>query len=432
MIIPKLGKLNTIMDLLFFPIYKWAVGRDLFKLAGVVVSLTVFALNQKSQRRVLFLDRSIFRDDLSAMAKYSGLVQYVGIQRKYFREIVNHFFKESLVSELTYHHDPKLNLAKKQAFDAIEKVLTVLHQFVRFDGIISCNFGYPDQQEIFSVARTKEWPVIILFKEGLMPRADLLNLFNTYEKKYLNCDLLLCYNEGLASLFRTSKIPGAEKARVKAVGIPRLDSLKEVRGSPPKKQVVLFSFFPGDKTKYAGINGSESLEIDRIVEQFHRDVLRLAIENPDLAVVIKTKTAPQYPKYVKGILEKHFGRDRYCPNLRITNEGSSIDFIKHAAVVLGGQSTTLIEGLLAGRAVGCPKFPAWFEYRHGLIPSTERGISKIVTYQQLLTLVAAAIEVESFSETKNSRGLEELILTTEFDAAARAEIEIVKQVEYQT
>ena len=77
-------------------------------------------------------------------------------------------------------------------------------------------------------------------------------------------------------------------------------------------------------------------------------MVRLALENPDRSVVIKTKAAPQYVSYVDDIVRGSVGDKKEPSNFRVTDEGSSFDLIKESAVALGSQSTTLIEGFLAG------------------------------------------------------------------------------------
>jgi len=426
MIFSRLHKLSALADVTLFPLYRWAVRNEFFKCAAILASLTIFALNGRRERRLLFLDRSIFRLDLETMAKVSDRVQYVGVQRKYFKEVLDLYFCDLEFSETTYHHDKSLDQAKKRTRAAFEKILLVLHRLIRFDGIITCNFGYPDQQEIFSIAREKNWPIVILYKEGLLPKNQLDELFQEYRKKYLNCDLLLCYNEGLARLFYVSDVPGSARTIIKPVGVPRLDVLRDGARARPKKQVVFFSFFPEDKIRFAILKAAERLEIESVASNFHKNVVRLALENPDLSVVIKTKTAPKYLRYVDDIVRASVGDKELPSNLRITNEGSALDLIKESAVVLGSHSTTLIEGLLAGRPVGCPLFPQWFESEHNFLPSEVVGIRTISNYDALLNLVKESAETASITMPIRSKGLEQLIFTTDFDASRRAEEEILE------
>ena len=426
MVLLKFEKLKAVADAVSFPLYRWAVQKEFFKRAAILASLTIFALNGRRERRLLFFDRSIFRLDLETMAKVSDRVQYVGVQRKYFKEVLDLYFCDLEFSETTYHHDKSLDQAKKRTRAAFEKILLVLHRLIRFDGIITCNFGYPDQQEIFSIAREKNWPIVILYKEGLLPKNQLDELFQEYRKKYLNCDLLLCYNEGLARLFYVSDVPGSAQTIIKPVGVPRLDVLRDGARARPKKQVVFFSFFPEDKIRFAILKAAERLEINSISLDFHKNVIRLALENPDLSVVIKTKTAPQYVRYVHDIVSATVDDKGLSPNLRVINEGSSLDLIKESAVVFGSHSTTLIEGLLAGRVVGCPLFPQWFESEHNFLPSEAVGIRTISNYDALLALVKESAETASMTMPIRSKGLEQLIYTTDFDASRRAEEEILE------
>jgi len=259
-----------------------------------------------------------------------------------------------------------------------------------------------------------------------LPQRQLDQLFQEYRRKYLNCDLLLCYNEGLAKLFCASDIPGSERTIIKPVGVPRLDIFRECAQNTPNTQVVLFSFFPEDKIRFAILKAAERLEIESVASNFHKNVVRLALENPDLSVVIKTKTAPQYVRYVHDIVSATVGDKELPSNLRVINEGSSLDLIKESAVVLGSYSTTLIEGLLAGRPVGCPLFPQWFESEHNFLPDDVTGSRKISNYDALLNLVKESAETASITMPIRSKGLEQLIFTTDFDASRRAEEEILE------
>ena len=90
----RLGKLKALADAVSFPIYRWAVRREFFKFAAILASLTIFALNGRRETRLLFFDRSVFRLDLETMANVSDRVQYVGVQRKYFREVLNLYFRD--------------------------------------------------------------------------------------------------------------------------------------------------------------------------------------------------------------------------------------------------------------------------------------------------------------------------------------------------
>ena len=83
MVLLKFEKLKAVADAVSFPLYRWAVQKEFFKRAAILASLTIFALNGRRERRLLFFDRSIFRLDLETMAKVSGRVQYIGVQRKY-------------------------------------------------------------------------------------------------------------------------------------------------------------------------------------------------------------------------------------------------------------------------------------------------------------------------------------------------------------
>ena len=160
------SKIQALLDRLLFPFFQAAIKCRSPFLAALIVFPLLIRINGKKGKRLLFLDRSIFRGDLDAMAHFSGRIQYVGIQRKFLKELVNRHLGRLPVTELSYHNDDRLKLIRRQIRADMERFLTVLQKLVKFDGIITCNFGYLDQQEIFPTARDKGWPIIIFYKEN--------------------------------------------------------------------------------------------------------------------------------------------------------------------------------------------------------------------------------------------------------------------------
>ena len=426
MIFLRASKIQSALDFVLFPVFVVAIRARCFKFAALVTALVTFRLNGKQDRRLLFFDRSIFRNDLEAMVQVSGQVQYLGVQRKYFKKIMNLYLGRQSFSEVTYHHDSSLNQSKEKLRETVHIVMDLLHKLLKFDGIISCNFGYPEQQELFEVAQQRGWPVIILYKEGLLPRQQLDYLFQEYRKKILNCDLLLCYNDDLVRRFRRSGIPGVGRVDVVATGIPRLDPLKYVPPADKSDQLVFFSFFLPDKVRYAALSASDRSEVESVAREFHEWVIRLALENPTISVVIKTKAAPHYLDYVNNLVSQYLGPQRLAPNIRITNTESPSKLIEESYLVLGSHSTVLLEGLLTGRVVGCPQFATWFEKENSFFPKDISELARINEYQDLLTLVNQARAQRLTSDRRLPAGVGELIATTNFDASLKAEREIVK------
>ncbi len=423
------GKVQLIFDRTFFPIYKWSVERELFQLAGCFLWLTVFALNGRRTKRLLFFDRAIFRDDLEAMTAYSGRIQYVGISRKYTKVVMLRYISDEEHEGVRYHQNSKISTSRQQVQAAFEKILDTLHRLISFDGLIFPNFNYRDHQEIFILARARRWPSIVVYKEGLLPQSQLDNLFSRHKQDRVNCDLLLCINQRLVDLFKKYGIPGVERACCAAVGIPRLDSYRDVIKAKPKNQLVFFSFYFRDKVRYSKISTARRCHIERISEEFHQNVVQLALDNPDLEVVIKTKISQTYLSYVHGVIEKHFGGSNPL-NLTITREGRAIDLIKDSTFVLGGLSTTLIEGILANRKVASPWFPDWFNLENGLFPDAFDGLRYCANYEDLAEFIRTKEHLNKHLGRVAKDTLESLVFTSRFDASTNAEERIVRLLDH--
>ena len=422
------SKIQALLDRLLFPFFQTAIKCRSPFLAALIVFPLLIRINGKKGKRLLFLDRSIFRGDLDAMAHFSGRIQYVGIQRKFLKELVNRHLGRLAVTEFSYHNDDRLKLIRRQIRADMERFLIVLQKLVKFDGIITCNFGYLDQQEIFPTARDKGWPIIIFYKEGLLPEFQLRELFRTYRKKRLNCDLLLCYNRSIKTFFEKPEFPRVGETRFVSVGIPRLDRCKGLAPTPSHGGIVLFSFFPDDKIRLADLGENQRQIIYRVSEEFHKNVIQLAIENPAINVVIKTKVAKKYLSYVEQIAKIHFGSIKSIKNLIITNSGTSYDYILKSKYVLGWQSTVLLEGLLATRATASPCFPDWFKKENELVPSELGLVNEISNFSELSAWIQNADRSQAALKVNEQKALEEIVFTANFDASVRAEAEILKEI----
>ena len=418
------GKLLAMISVVLFPVYRFAIRRQFYIAAAVILWVSLIRLEQRGQKKLLFLDRSIFRADIEAMSRLSQTIDYVGIQRKYLWAIFETYIDRSSTSETSYHEDHKLLEARKKLFAGLDEMFGIFQRFVGFDGIITCNFGYLDQQELFEVARTRGWPFIVLYKEGMLPVLQLENLFEEYVKKQLNCSLLLTANSDLGRRFSESKIPGKDRTRIVPVGIPRLDVYKEMASHKSGRSILLLSFLPEDKMRFSSLGQREIQKIAQIGKKFHKNLIRLATERPDLNIVIKTKVAVRYLDYVHELAYSEFSNYASLPNLSITNQGSATECIKRSSHVIGSQSTGLVEGLLANRRVGRPRFPSEFELESDFLYGYEKMICSINTFSDLVDFVDG--KAVSSNRDLVARGplMRQLIFTTEYDASQLAEKEI--------
>jgi len=95
----------------------------------------------------------------------------------------------------------------------------------------------------------------------------------------------------------------------------------------------------------------------------HVAVARVAIEHPEINVIIKTK----WDRYWRDeVIEFLTADDIFIdevPNLSITSEGDVHALIEASRVVVGYGSTAMLEAAIAGKAVILPKFSEFVEER---------------------------------------------------------------------
>lgn len=108
---------------------------------------------------------------------------------------------------------------------------------------------------------------------------------------------------------------------------------------------------PEGRLEHLG-EGLDELSWSRLVAASHRAVTRLAMDNPDIDVVVKGKG--DLLKWLK--LTGAEGALRPGPNLRVMVGGDPQDLIMGATVICGFTTTALLEAMAAGKRVIVPRF----------------------------------------------------------------------------
>ena len=162
-------------------------------------------------------------------------------------------------------------------------------------------------------------------------------------------------------------------------------------------------------------------------KDFHRFVMEFAARHPDISVVIKTKSARHYLQSVEVIREEYFPKG--LPNLTLTNAFRAEDLIQNSMAVLGYNSTTLIEGLLAGKNIISPDFS-------DLLPADSTDFFS--GYEDILSLAHSSEELEQFilhpeeraaNAARREEFLKKYIYFPDGRSSQRAEDEILKVLE---
>lgn len=328
------------------------------RLTAVILALSAVSENQKGEYNVLCLGRSVFMEDIRALADQSHKIRYIHFPLSYLVQVFFSFFRPDQVTEADYHINTRCGMEKAAYHSFISRMIPVLKRILGFDAVLSCNFGYLPQQEFADICLKNRIPFIVLYKEAVIVSFRLLRYYKrVYRHHRFIGSRFLLYTEQIKDALVRTKISGLTDDKMTVVGVPRLDAYVRYVEPVPSScdQVAFFSFFIKDKLRHRLDDAVKAGRAERRAEEFHRMVMEFALRNRNIRVVVKTKMAEHYVRYVADIREKYFS-GRNIPNLEITNSPPAFDLIKESGCVIGFSSTTLLEGILANRLVVAPFF----------------------------------------------------------------------------
>lgn len=401
------------------------------KFTALIFTMIAGKINTSGENVVLCIGRTIFLDDVKAMAKFSRRIKYIVVFKNFFGIIFYHFTEEperKRITEQNYHTHNYGGAGKKKYNQYLKQLLPQLQKLLGFDAILSGNFGYVVQEEIARVCVEIGIPFIVLHKEAFDAYRDLISKYGGC--KFIGAKMLV-YNDGIKKAFLNSgvNVSGLTNNNIEVVGAPRLDYYFLIRGKKDiDRQIVFFSFYPDDYFSFSTDNDEVKIKQARTrADDFHKWVMNFALHYPDIKVIIKTKFANQYVQYVKNILRNNF--DRSLHNLTITNAANPFELIRDSMAVVGYSSMVLVEAIITNRIVVSPYF-------EDLIPDNLGNFFQ--KYPELVKFVQTEKQFEEYILNFNehiaygSRSkrvfLEELISTPDGQASIRAENAIINVI----
>ncbi len=313
--------------------------------------------NRGGKYTILVIGRTIFYDDIQAMSEFSGRLNYRPIHLVYWEIIFKHLVepRERVnLTESNYHSENSNKTGKQKYYHYLRRMFPHLRKFMPFEAVISGNFGYIVQQELARACKDEGIPFLILHKEGIALVSELESDMKLVSNLRFFGAKALFYNETIRQLMIGVKSIGLTPENTVVVGSPRLDVYFRKLGQERKNQIVFFAFHPEQRFAWFDNETDVQSKISLRSEQFYKFIMDFALKHKDIKVIIKTKSAKYYSDYVSGVLKKYFTQD--IPNLVITSIGNVKDLISESKVVIGYNSTALLEALLVGRLIIMPYF----------------------------------------------------------------------------
>lgn len=338
----------------------------------VRLNIRAFGGKKTAPIKILALNDFRYRPDLEILNVHDDIVIYT----------LPHNV-QTLINSLFYRQLPKAlegldNTKKYAAFRALEDkeeraaLVSYLEEFLppvlealTIDGIMSCSFFYIADIDWQRACKNQNIPYFALHKENMQDGVvhdQMIKRYSDMGIRYYGQRMFL-YNHLVKKVILGAKI--CQEEAIVVTGAARMDALfKKVRQGEvrtPKRQVTLFSSHHciGLLQVPKAVNYFSQNPDEGFVKYFdlvHGNMIKFAHDNPDVDVFIKPKWGDNWIDYIKKSGTKIGLNADNTPNLHITWEMPAQDLIEDSGVVVGINSTTLLESLIMGRPVVLPLF----------------------------------------------------------------------------
>ena len=258
--------------------------------------------------------------------------------------------------------------AKRTYREFLRRTLRHLLRLSRIDVIISGNFAYFAERELHGASEEVGIPFVILHKENLKSAARLSYYEDHYRRRRgpFSGRHIIVYNSFEREVQIAAGVTSPNKISV--CGMPRLDRAHAWRRGeahkplPPKPLVLFFTFgaktgLPVLRRKFGNGEMTESLPAfdslnwQKTAQLTMEAILHFARENQHVNVIVKSKRAAGHLTSFQEI-----AKGEVPANIRFVDGGDPLELLKDAWVVVGMNSTALLEALAMGKIVLSPGF----------------------------------------------------------------------------
>ena len=375
----KLGR--PILTRLLGSLFTFFAHRRMAGMAAILFRLTLRKLPDvepptvKTPRTILMLPRVIFTEDVAATFGGTGQFRVLRPFGGAMKSLASGILPPHTHTNFYAVDDPELNKGKQAYRDFLARMWTALQRNIHIDAVVTGNFSYWAERELGTALESLGVPFIAMHKESMKTPGlvDFIGKLYRERRGLFTGRRIVVYSKGERQLQIDSGVVDPE--RISVGGMPRLDRLHEWRRTTTRLsatnggrlQVVLFSFIPKGvlprivrRAHNSDGAWEEELEEDfaklswqELATSTHRAVVRLARENPELDVVVKSKEATRERTGTFQMLQDEQGLPS---NLNIVVGEDPCELIKASDVVCGFNTTALLEAICAGIPVVIPLF----------------------------------------------------------------------------
>ena len=318
---------------------------------GISLFLLNFKQNKNVNKKILVLYKSFGSEDIEQIKKNEkNDFNFFYFPRNNLKIIFNYFFKEinnDLNDDKYFSSNENIENAKKDYRNFLVKTLKIFNKKHNFNGILSFNFRYKAEKELHLACKILKIKFIVCQKESLhysdnSPLTELYIKINSLNGEFKG-DYMTVYTKKFKEVLIKASIIDSKKIFV--VGMPRADYYyKNI--NPKKKHVLLLMPF---WTPRKNLSQQLSFDITKYSQNVTNVILDFALKNPDEHIIIKMKMFDKFDKHLESVIE-----NKNIKNVFIKRGGNANNLIKDAKVVVGFQSTGLLEALILRKPVIVP------------------------------------------------------------------------------
>jgi glycosyltransferase involved in cell wall biosynthesis len=344
----------------------WLLARNLAPVPGIPAPAV-----PRYRVLVLNLNKPGFLEDIAASFGNAGDVELVSWPTYALTSFSAALLAPELSNKRYDTDDPAIEASKQCYRNFLSDVWRHFSRHSPIDAVLTANYGYYNQREFAAALRQAGTPFIALHKENVKSPGRVKYWHPIYRARgRFEGTKILVYSNTERELQITSGVANA--GDVVVTGMPRLDRVhrwrKEYHDQAPATgphQLLFFAFWKREKltatervsnARVRTENNEEwsRLNWNELCETTYCAIIELARSRPDIRVVMKTK--PQSVR-LEAIL-KMLGEtaDALPSNFVIVKGGDPIQLIAESQVIVGFNTTALLEALAAGKPVIVPDF----------------------------------------------------------------------------
>lgn len=338
--------------------------------------------SNSENKNILFIDPTKFRDDIKCLNKISEF-NISTLSSTWLWATITPFISEK-INILDY-----INCFSSDKRDLYFKINSFHEVLVRkicanykIDCVIAVSYRYVEYLPWLKAFRESSVPVVIFYRECLLTTDRLFDAVLERTKHFKNypVDHVIVHNNATKKAFVGSNM--VSDPQITVAGALRMDYLIKMLGRSPsrankreRKRVTLFYFDYRSsifgKTKLnesESVFGSKYKYVEKIwpkrsdlFSDLHSVLIKLAQDNPEIDVVVKCKKeqiekSKDSWKELLELQNKSNLQYNFQSNYKVTTEGDVHQLIMGSDVIIGLQTSAVLESAIANKHIILPLF----------------------------------------------------------------------------